>query len=177
LNLENLFLPVSWGLINFGLNKPKFHLLTSPLTPCLYNHSPLYSALTPPFRSGAAFLYVLSRQIVRYCAVLSDGLRNPQRSRMEMATSRGKSGRANETILSSGVFKEKERKGMLPRLSPFRGTRRKEIDVKKRVIEVDDLLWLGDVLSLVHFPFLKCPFFLPSKLRNFLYQWYLTQCL
>jgi len=34
---------------------------------------------------------------------------------MEMATPRGKSGRANETILSSQAFKEKEEKEMMLR--------------------------------------------------------------
>ena len=78
---------------------------------------------------------------------------------MEMATSRGWSGRANETILSSGVFKEKERKGMMLRLSPFHGTRREEIDVKKIVTEVDELLCFGDDLSLVHFSLFFIPLF------------------
>jgi len=55
-----------------------------------------------------------------------------------VASPRGKSGRANETFLSSQVFKEKEEKEMMLRLSPFHGTRGGEVDVKKTVIEVDD---------------------------------------
>lgn len=68
-----------------------------------------------------------------------------------MATPGAQAGRANETILSSRMFEEKGKKGMLLPLSPFYGTRRKEIDVKKTAIEVDVLLWSGDDLSFVHF--------------------------
>jgi len=71
---------------------------------------------------------------------------------MRIATPKGHSDWANETILSSRVFKGKEGRRMLLALSQFHGARPKEMDAKKTVIDVDGLSWFGGDLSPAPFP-------------------------